>query len=54
MKVEIIDAADLAGEGKFTQFNLKKYGWEQYPTISAEDIGKVIWRCNVIVSPPMP
>jgi len=46
----MIDAANLAGEGNFPQLNLKKYGWEQYLTLADEDIEKVVWRCDVIVS----
>lgn len=50
MKVVMIDAAHLAGEGNFPQLNLKKYGWEQYLTLADEDIEKVVWRCDVIVA----
>lgn len=50
MKVVMIDADNLAGEGNFPQLNLKKYGWEQYLTLADEDIEKVVWRCDVIVA----
>jgi len=50
MKVVMIDAANLAGEGNFPQLNLRKYGWEQYLTLADEDIEKVVWRCDVIVA----
>jgi len=50
MKVIVIDAANLAGEGNFPQLNLKQYSWEQYPTLADEDIETVVWRCDVIVA----
>jgi lactate dehydrogenase-like 2-hydroxyacid dehydrogenase len=50
MNVVVIDAANLAGEGNFPSLNLTKYGWAQYPTVAAEDIDKVVWRVDVIVS----
>lgn len=50
MNVVVIDAANLAGEGNFPSLNLNKYGWTQYPTVAPEDLDKVIWRCDVIVS----
>ncbi|MCW8917224.1 MAG: hypothetical protein OQL08_00190 [Gammaproteobacteria bacterium] len=50
MNVVVIDAANLAGEANFPALNLNKYGWSQYPHVAPEDLDKVIWRCDVIVS----
>ena len=50
MKVVLIDAANLNEEAYFPSLNLKKYAWEQYLTISQEDVEKVVWRCDVIVA----
>ena len=46
----MIDAANMPGEAWFPNLNLTKYGWEQYLTIEADDIEKVVWRCDVIVA----
>jgi lactate dehydrogenase-like 2-hydroxyacid dehydrogenase len=50
MKVVMIDADNLAGEGHFPNLNLRKFAWEQYLTVAPEDIDKAVWRCDVIVA----
>ena len=54
MNVVMIDAANLNEDAYFPSLNLKKYGWMQYPTVAAEDIDKVVWRVDVIVSAAEP
>lgn len=50
MNVVLIDAANLNEDAYFPSLNLRKYGWAQYPTVAAEDVDKVVWRVDVIVS----
>ncbi|MDH5786254.1 MAG: hypothetical protein OEZ16_11700 [Chromatiales bacterium] len=54
MNVVMIDAANLNEEAHFPNLNLKKYGWMQYLTVASEDIDKVVWRVDVIVSAAEP
>lgn len=50
IKVVVLDGARLPGGVDFPPLNIDKYGWEQYPKLSAEDIAERCWRADIVVT----
>lgn len=49
-KVMVIDSAQLPAGAEFPPLEAAKYGWEQYPQLSEDEIGERCWRADILVS----
>jgi phosphoglycerate dehydrogenase-like enzyme len=50
IKVVVVDAAQLPTGVDFPPLETAKYGWEQYPALTADDIGERCWRADILVT----
>jgi len=50
IKVVVLDAVHLPAGVDFPPLDLDKYGWEQYPQLSREDIAERCWRADIVVT----
>jgi lactate dehydrogenase-like 2-hydroxyacid dehydrogenase len=50
IKVVVLDAGQLPAGVEFPPLEVAKYGWEQYPALSGEEIPERCWRADIIVS----
>ena len=50
IKVVVLDAGRLPAGVEFPPLKIAKYGWEQYPALSGDDIAERCWRADIIVS----
>jgi glycerate dehydrogenase len=50
IKVVVVDAAALPGGVDFPPLNIDKYGWEQYPRLSDEEIAERCWRADIVIT----
>jgi len=46
----VVDNNNIAGNADFPEPDLAKYGWEQFPELSKEDLAIRCWRAEVVVS----
>lgn len=46
--------AHLKGEADFPMLDLPKFGWQQYPALSAEEVAERCWRADIIVTVATP
>ena len=49
-KVVVVDSGRLPAGVDFPPLEADKYGWEQYPALSAVDIAERCWRADIVVS----
>jgi len=54
MNIVVVDAAHLAGEADYPMLDLPKYGWQQFPALSGEELAERCWRSDVIISVDTP
>jgi glycerate dehydrogenase len=54
MNVVVVDSAHLAGEADFPMPALDKFGWQEYPELSAEEVAERCWRTDIIVTVDTP
>jgi lactate dehydrogenase-like 2-hydroxyacid dehydrogenase len=54
MNIVVVDAAHLAGEADFPMLDLPKYGWQQFPALSGEELAERCWRSDVIITVDTP
>lgn len=50
IKVVVLDAAQLPVGVDFPPLESDKYGWEQYPKLSGDDIAERCWRADIVVT----
>ena len=50
----VVDNNNIAGDADFPEIDLPKYGWEQFPELSPEDIAVRCWRAEVVISAARP
>jgi lactate dehydrogenase-like 2-hydroxyacid dehydrogenase len=50
----VVDNNNIAGDADFPEVDLPKYGWEQFPELSTEDLSVRCWRAEVVVSAACP
>jgi phosphoglycerate dehydrogenase-like enzyme len=50
IKVVVLDGGQLPADVEFPPLELEKYGWEQYPQLSGEDIAERCWRADIVVT----
>ena len=50
IKVVVVDAACLPSGVDFPPLDIDKYGWEQYPQLTGEDIAERCWRADIVVT----
>jgi hypothetical protein len=46
----VIDCGDFNMAIKVMVVDAAKYGWEQYPALSEEDIAERCWRADIVVA----
>jgi len=54
MNIVVVDGAHLAGEADFPMLDWPKYGWQQFPALSGEELAERCWRADVIISVDTP
>ncbi len=54
MNIVVVDAAHLAGEADFPMLDHPKYGWQQFPALSGEELAERCWRADVIITADTP
>lgn len=54
MNIVVVDGAHLAGEADFPMLDYPKYGWQQFPALSGDELAERCWRADVIVSVDTP
>jgi lactate dehydrogenase-like 2-hydroxyacid dehydrogenase len=54
MNVVVVDSAHLAGEADFPMLALDKFGWQQYPELTGEEVAERCWRADIIISVDTP
>lgn len=50
IKVVVVDSAQLPAGVDFPPLDTPKYGWEQYPALSDDDLAERCWRADILVS----
>jgi phosphoglycerate dehydrogenase-like enzyme len=50
IKVVVLDAAQLPAGVDFPPLEVVKYGWEQYPQLTGDDIAERCWRADIVVT----
>ena len=50
IKVVVVDSAQLPAGVEFPPLEAAKYGWEQYPALTGEDIAERCWRADIVVA----
>lgn len=50
MNIVVVDGAHLAGEADFPMLDYPKYGWQQFPALSGDELAERCWRADVIIS----
>ena len=50
IKVVVLDCGRLPAGVDFPPLRVDKYGWEQYPQLSADDIADRCWRADIVVT----
>jgi lactate dehydrogenase-like 2-hydroxyacid dehydrogenase len=50
LKIVVVDSGRLAAGVEFPPLDIDKYGWEQYPDLSGEDLAERCWRADIVVS----
>jgi lactate dehydrogenase-like 2-hydroxyacid dehydrogenase len=50
IKVVVLDSGRLPGGVDFPPLELDKYGWEQYPGLSGDEVAERCWRADIVVS----
>ena len=50
IKVVVVDGAQLPAGVDFPPLDAAKYGWEQYPALTEEDIAERCWRADIVVA----
>lgn len=50
INIVIVDHAHLAGEADYPPLDINRYGWEQYPELSDQQLLERCWRAEIIVS----
>ena len=54
MNIVVVDGAHLAGEADFPVLDYPKYGWQQFPALSGDELAERCWRADVIISVDTP
>lgn len=54
MNIVVVDSAHLASEAEFPMLDWPKYGWQQFPALSGEELAERCWRADVIISADTP
>ena len=54
MNIVVVDSAHLAGEADFPILDWPKYGWQQFPALSGEELIERCWRSDVIITVDTP
>jgi phosphoglycerate dehydrogenase-like enzyme len=54
MNIVVVDGAHLAGEADFPMLDYPKYGWQQFPALSGDELAERCWRADVIISVDTP
>ncbi|HEY0719624.1 MAG TPA: hypothetical protein VGE50_00070 [Gammaproteobacteria bacterium] len=54
MNIVVVDSAHLAGEADFPVLDWPKYGWQQFPALSGEELAERCWRSDVIITVDTP
>jgi phosphoglycerate dehydrogenase-like enzyme len=50
IKVVVLDGGRLPAGVDFPPLQVEKYGWEQYPQLSSDDIAERCWRADIVVT----
>jgi hypothetical protein len=50
IKVVVVDAAQLPPGVEFLPLEARKFGWEQYPDSSHDELAERCWKADVLVS----
>jgi len=50
IKIVVVDSARLPAGVDFPPLDADKYGWEQYPSLTGEDIVERCWRADIVVA----
>jgi phosphoglycerate dehydrogenase-like enzyme len=50
VRVVVVDGGRLPAGVDFPPLQVEKYGWEQYPQLSGDDIADRCWRADIVVS----
>jgi phosphoglycerate dehydrogenase-like enzyme len=50
IKVVVLDTARLPGGVDFPPLELDKYGWEQYPGLTGDEVAERCWRADIVVT----
>ncbi len=54
MNIVVVDSTHLAGEADFPILDWPKYGWQQFPALSGDELAERCWRADVIISVDTP
>jgi len=54
MNIVVVDAAHLAGDADFPVLDYPKYGWQQFPSLSGDELAERCWRADVIITASTP
>lgn len=49
VKIVVVDSAQLPSGAEFPPLKANKYGWEEYPCLTAEELLDRCWRAEIIV-----
>ncbi len=49
VKIVVVDRAQLPAGVEFPPLEASKYGWEEYPSLSEEDMPDRCWRADIVV-----
>lgn len=50
IKIVVLGSERLPTGVEFPPLQLKKYGWEQYPRLTGDDIAERCWRADIVVT----
>ena len=50
MNIVVVDSTHLAGEADFPILDWPKYGWQQFPALSGDELAERCWRADVIIT----
>ena len=49
VKIVVLDSAQLPSGTEFPPLQAMKYGWEEYPSLPAEELPDRCWRAEIVV-----
>ena len=49
LKIVVVDSAQLPSGTEFPPLKAVKYGWEEYPSLRAEELPERCWRAEIVV-----